>query len=646
MSGVQFDIRVITGGSASALDGIIGGMDKATGRTNTLNTALSKIGAAAFHLNNIRTAVQGFAQDLANINGPGMAFNSQMKDLQAITGVTNDQLAIIGKGARQNAKDFGIDAAQGVEAYKLILSQLGPQIAKTPEALAAMGRSAAVLSKQMSGDVTAATEVLTTALNQYGVSMDDPIQASKTMATMMDIMSNAAQQGSAELPQIKSALEASGMMAKTANVSFAELNASIQVLDQAGKKGAEGGVAIRNALAEMSQGAMNSPKTIAMLQAAGISVAGLADKSRTFAERLALLKPIANDTAAMTQLFGKENVAAGIALVQNTSRINELTQQTLKAGTAQQMADTTMSSWNERLARANAWLKDIGISITQATGGFIPFLQIGMSGIQVMANLATITQVFGKISLMSAIRGIGSMLISMGSWIAVTTAATLAQLGLNAAMYANPIGLIVLAVVAAIGAVAALIYWWDEIWGAIKAFGAWVWEHNPFRFLIDVVETIFPGFKKAMGGLWDWIVAKFEALVGWFKKAWGWIKSIFGGGDATQEVSKAAVEEMGKRAKATTIEGITVQGEAKNDSPLKNYKPGKGNKGGTGTEMASNISSGGSKPTTINLTIHKLQDQTVINTSDTRLGAKQASDAVVEELLIALNSVDAKLVNN
>ena len=151
-------------------------------------------------------------------------------------------------------KDFGIDASTGVESYKLLLSQLGPELANTPEALNAMGRDAAILSKQLGGDTASATEILTTALNQYGVDIKDPIRATQAMSDMMNTMSAAAKEGSAELPAIKSALEQAGMMAKTANVPFNELNAAIQVLDKSGRKGAEGGVAIRNVLAEMSQG--------------------------------------------------------------------------------------------------------------------------------------------------------------------------------------------------------------------------------------------------------------------------------------------------------------------------------------------------------------------------------------------------------
>lgn len=74
------------------------------------------------------------------------------------------------------------------------------------------------------------------------------------MAQMMNVMAAAGQAGSAELPTIKVALEQCGMAAKAAGVSFEETNAAIQVLDKAGKKGAEGGVALRNVMSILATG--------------------------------------------------------------------------------------------------------------------------------------------------------------------------------------------------------------------------------------------------------------------------------------------------------------------------------------------------------------------------------------------------------
>ncbi len=221
--------------------------------------------------------INNVKESFDNLLVPGKDVNANMLELSAITGVTGEGLKAIEKAARDTAKTFGTSAVDNVEAYKMMLSQLSPEIANNAEAMKMMGENANVLSKQMGGDTIAATEVLTTSLNQFGVSMDDPIVAAKVMADMMNVMSAAAQQGSAELPQIKQALEQVGMVAKTTGLSFAETNAYIQLLDQAGKKGSEGGVALRNVLATLSEGRFTSKLAAEGLEQAGISVDYLAD---------------------------------------------------------------------------------------------------------------------------------------------------------------------------------------------------------------------------------------------------------------------------------------------------------------------------------------------------------------------------------
>ena len=135
-----------------------------------------------------------------------------------------------------------------------------------------MGDSIATLSKTMGGNVAGATEVLTTAMNQFQVSTKDPIQAAGEMQRMMNVMAAAAQAGSAELPSISAALQQAGMAAKGANVSFAETNAAIQVLDKAGKKASEGGVALRNVLATLAQGRFLHKDVQQELSAAGVNM--------------------------------------------------------------------------------------------------------------------------------------------------------------------------------------------------------------------------------------------------------------------------------------------------------------------------------------------------------------------------------------
>lgn len=142
-----------------------------------------------------------------------------------------------------------------------------------------------------------------------------------------------------------------------------------------------------------------------------------------------------------------------------------------------------------------------------------------------------------------------------------TTIYTAAQWLLNAAMYANPIGLIILAVV---GLVAAFVYlwhtsegfrnfWkglWSTIWGAISGVWDWIKTHWPLlleiltgpigfaaKFIYDHWDAIV-AFVKAMPGriaaaavgLWDGVIGSFKAAINWLIKAWNDFHLTIGGG--------------------------------------------------------------------------------------------------------------------
>lgn len=387
-----FDYQFNVGGNFTT---VIDDMTESTGRFNAnVETARAGLSAweqrfAAFGL--ISEYIENASNAMSSLVQSGIDLDSQMHDLSAIAGVTGKTLDKIEGYARDSAKAFGIDASQAVEGYKLLLSQLSPELGKYPDALQAMGNSIATTSKLMGGDGVAAAEVLTTAMNQYGVSLDDPIKASKEMARMMNVMAAAGQEGSAELPAIKVALEQCGMAAKAANVSFEETNAAIQVLDKAGKKGSEAGVALRNTLTILGQGRFMPKDTLEALEAAGIDVIRLADTSLTLKERLDMLAPVMNDAALFSKLFGMENSNAARALVQSRDELARLTEAITGTESAEEQAAIIMDSYAERQARVIQQFEDIKISLFQLTGDFSLW-----SGViaQALIPLAQLTPLF------------------------------------------------------------------------------------------------------------------------------------------------------------------------------------------------------------------------------------------------------------
>src|SRR5690606_807451 len=154
------------------------------------------------------------------------------------------------------------------------------------------------------------------------------------MGRMMNIMAAAAKEGSAELPDQKQALEQSGMAAKAAALRFEEHAAAIQVLDKAGKKGSEGGIALRNTLAILSTGRFLPKDIQEELKAEGVNVDTLGDKTLDFTDRLRPLKKIMGDTALVTKLFGRANSNSALALIDGIDAQEQLKERIVDTNTA------------------------------------------------------------------------------------------------------------------------------------------------------------------------------------------------------------------------------------------------------------------------------------------------------------------------
>ena len=401
----NFDYQFNVGGNFTAT---MDGMAESTGRFNAAvegtHSWLGKLGQTLAVWDLASNYVSKFNDTLGGLSSSGISLDSQMHDLSAVAGVVGDGLKQIEGYARSSAKAFGIDASQAVEGYKLLLSQLSPELGKYPEALQAMGNCIATTSKLMGGDGVAAAEVLTTAMNQYGISLDDPMKASAEMARMMNVMAAAGQAGSAELPAIKVALQQCGMAAKAAGVSFEETNAAIQVLDKAGKKGSEGGVALRNVLSTLAAGRFLPEKTQEELQKAGINVSSLTDKTKPLKERLETLKPLLKDDALLSALFGRENANAALALINGTESLQNFTDAVTGTASAEEQAAIIMDSYAERQARINQQFEDFKITIFQATGDLGIWLSTLMGALVPLSQLMPL--LIGMGNLMAWIKGL------------------------------------------------------------------------------------------------------------------------------------------------------------------------------------------------------------------------------------------------
>ncbi|MCK8127263.1 phage tail tape measure protein [Pseudoalteromonas sp. 2CM39R] len=299
----------------------------------------------------------------------------------------------------------------------------------------------------------------------------------------------------------------------------------------------------------------------------------------------------------LAKAFGSKNAVSTIKLL--LTDINGLNDSINSLGQvngmqkAEEMA-MAMTDQSERLAQSwyvirAAWgaailpafndfvglIADMGTNVVWFTEQFPTLTRwIGYAAVAVLGLVAAgglFTVIMGASKMAMVAWGVAAM-----TWTGITTAlsaglSTLRSVmfALNIVMYANPIGLIVAAIAAAIVAVGALIYYWDDLkasfadiswinvlltgleyaWKAVEVlFAPLLWAIEELADLAGIeLDTSFEGMKKMIG------VEAIAPLEG---------KTVKGG--ITQQISNA------NQQKSTSVGTVNVY-PAKGDSSYMNF---------------------------------------------------------------------------
>lgn len=344
-----------------------------------INNVLGKVGLGV----GIGAVLGNAAQTIAG-------FDQKVADLKSITGLKegSKDLAFFKEQAIEMGKAVEGGAGEVIEAYKLIGSAK-PELLENAKALNAVTQSAITLSQASGMTLPDAATALTDALNQFGAPADEA-------GKFINVLANGALAGSAEIPQVTEALLKFGAVANTSNVSIEESTALIESLADKGLKGAEAGTALRNVMLKLSAPDALPKEAQERLQGLGISFADLQDKSKPFSERLKVLKPLLNDSAAMVKVFGTENAVAATNLIANTDRISELNDKMFDMTTANTQAEARTQTLSFALNSLKESWNALILGFMNGTGS----TSLLTTAIGFLAeNLGTIVAYIGKAAL-------------------------------------------------------------------------------------------------------------------------------------------------------------------------------------------------------------------------------------------------------
>lgn len=395
-----------------------------------------------------------------------MDYETSIANLSAITGTSGTDLDKFKSKIKEVATETKESSIQVANAFTAIGNNQ-PQLLKDSEGMAAVTKASLILARASKMELAPAAESLTSIMNQYSIGA---MMAGKTT----DQLAAAAQSGSMEIIDTAEALKKFAPVAVIAGIKINESLALLQTGSKFFKEGSESGTKFLNIITVMASMKVQDPKALHDLKRLGVNMDIVTSKTIPFGDRLNELKKIGNDVPALFHVFGKENLAMAASVLNSTYAYGKLLPKIDAVGVAQEMAAKN----NATFTRSIGQLKDkfiTWITTSDQAAKSLDFLRKG--AIFLADNLSTIVTVGGYVigfmaswwlwttgmkAAMLLLRGATLLtqvvtqaffLVDIIKYTASTQGITfataawrIAQESVNAAMYANPIGIVIAAV--------------------------------------------------------------------------------------------------------------------------------------------------------------------------------------------------------
>ncbi len=413
-----------------------------------------------------------------------------------------------------------------------------------------MVEQATKLAKAGFTDSGASLDVLTSIMNAYNISAEEANHVS-------DVLMNTQNLGKTTVGQLATQI---GNVIPTANmysVSLEQLSAGYSTLTSNGIKTEQSTTVLNSMLGEL--GKSGTKASTILQEKTGKSFKELMDSGKSLTDVLGIVKQGADESGkSIGDMFGStESAKAAQTLLDNTSKFTtDLDAMQNSIGVTDEAfkkMDTTGQSFRESLNK----IKNAGIKLGDTLSPVITFIANAFSGVATfLSNMGTIPMMALIISggLVLGIVGIAMAVIKVVDAIKMIKEAfdILRTVGaaVKAFALANPITLIIIAVVAVIAILVTLYNkceWFRDgvnaivsgVIGFFKDFSSfmanvftvdWTTQFgligNLMNSFMANVKNVWDAIKRIFGGIIDFVVGVFT---GDWSRAWSGIVNIFGG---------------------------------------------------------------------------------------------------------------------
>lgn len=545
------------------------GIVKATDDTETLTKKTERT-AASLDKTSRNLALFGgvIAGGFAVAAASAVSFEKRMSAIEAVSGATAAEMDLLSKKALQLGADTKFSASEAA----LAMEELVKAGLSVDDVLNGAADAAVALAAAGEVDLPQAAAIASNSLNQFNLEAKD-------LNRVVDNIAGAANASAIDVSDFGHSLSQVGAVAHLAGQSFEDTATAIALMGNAGIKGSDAGTSLKTFLSNLvptTKPAIKAFKDLGLnVGKSGNAFIDAQGNYRSLTEIAGILHKATDGLSesqkqvALETIFGSDAIRAAAVISNAGAEGFKNLNAEMNKSTAAEVAATRLDNTAGSIEQLKGSLETLAISIGTT---LLPALNKLVDGAQKVvtwfSNLDKSTQntilavlgIAGALALVTAaviktvqaIRAIQTAVAVIKAWELATKAsviwtkiATAAQWLWNAALSANPIGLIVIAIVALI-AIFVLLFKKNEtfrkivlaVWDAVKkAVGAvvdwfvkvaWPWLKKVFENIVTVAKW-----------LWGWLVKIFQAIVasakfyiGIFVKIWEFIapvvKSVFG----------------------------------------------------------------------------------------------------------------------
>ena len=457
----------------------------------------------------------------------GKNFDSSMSNVAALSGATTEELEML----RDTAKEFGSSTKFSASEAADALGYMALAGWDANTSAAALG-GVLDLAAASGMDLAKASDLVTDYMSAFNMEAEDSTY-------FADLLAYAQANANTNVEQLGEAFKNSAANMNAAGQDIETTTSLLAMMANQGFKGSEAGTALsavmRDMTAKMKDGKIAIGDTsIEVMDANG----NYRDMTDILMEVEAATNGMgdAERAAALSSTFTSDSIK-GLNLILNAGVQNaaDFEEELRKSGgTAKTVAEVMNDNLGGDLTNLGSKFEGVQIAIYEK---FEPALRKGVEVLDSLLDAVNFvidhsTEFIAAIAAMGA--GVAAYVayttaikVMKEGWMAleiVQKAVTAAQWLMNAAMTANPIGLVIAAIAALVAAF--VILWnksegfrefWIGLWEKVKevAGAAWTAISEFFGVAWEKVQEIWGGLKEFFSGLWDGVKEIFSSIASW-----------------------------------------------------------------------------------------------------------------------------------